>query len=148
MRVTDITTARVKTYIDKRMNEGLSNASINRELAALKRMFHLAAECTPPKVSMIPHIPMLKESNVRKGFFEHDEYLLPEECPTPGTKDGHYLCLSFRMEKEQRSLGLIWDKVDLKQGIFTLDPGETKNEEGRTLYLNEELSKGTASPSP
>ena len=57
MRVTDITTARVKTYIDKRMNEGLSNASINRELAALKRMFHLAAECTPPKVSMIPISP-------------------------------------------------------------------------------------------
>ncbi len=74
----------MKAYIDNRMNEGLSNASINRELAALKRMFHLAAQCTPSKVSMIPYIPMLKESNVRKGFFELEEYkalkeVLPEE---------------------------------------------------------------------
>jgi len=66
----DITTDKVKAYIGKRMKKGLSNASINGGLAALKRMFHLASECTPPKVSVIPYIPMLKESNVRKGFFE------------------------------------------------------------------------------
>jgi hypothetical protein len=33
MRVTDITTDRVQGYISKRIKEGLSNASINRELA-------------------------------------------------------------------------------------------------------------------
>jgi integrase len=38
-------------------------------------------------------------------------------------------------------LGLTWDKVDLKQGIVRLDPGETKNNEGRTLYMDEELLK-------
>jgi len=66
------------------MNAGLLNASINRELSALKRMFHLGAESTHPKVNLIPHIPMLKESNVRKEFFELEEYkglkaILPEE---------------------------------------------------------------------
>jgi len=29
----------------------------------------------------------------------------------------------------------------LKQGIIGLDPGETKNEKARTIYLNEELAK-------
>ena len=38
-------------------------------------------------------------------------------------------------------LSLTWDRVDVKQGIVTLDPGETKNEGARTLYLDEELLK-------
>ena len=36
---------------------------------------------------------------------------------------------------------MTWDKVDLKQGIISLNPGETKNENARTVYLNEELTK-------
>ena len=36
---------------------------------------------------------------------------------------------------------LTWDKVDLKQGIVRLDPGEAKNEEARTIYLNDELMR-------
>jgi integrase len=138
LKVIEITTAGIKAYIDKRMEEDLSNASINRELAALKRMFHLAAECTPPKVSLIPHIPMLKESNVRKGFFEPDEYRALKDALPEGLRS----LVTFAYHSGWRKaeiLGLTWDRVDLKEGLVSLDPGETKNEEGRTLYLNEEL---------
>src|SRR4030042_3497652 len=41
MRATDITTDKIKAHIEKRMKEGLAHASVNRELAALKRMFNL-----------------------------------------------------------------------------------------------------------
>jgi integrase len=140
MMATDITTDKVKSYIESRMCQGYSNASINRELAAFKRMFHLGAQCTPPKVTFIPHIPMLKESNVRKGFFEHVEYLalkdaLPEYL-RPVIAFGYHS--GWRVSE---ILSLTWDRVDLHGGVARLNPGETKNEEGRTLYLNEELMK-------
>ncbi len=81
-RGVEVTTDRVRAYITQRQQEGASNGSINRELAALKRMFNLASEMTPPKTVRVPHIPMLRECNVRKGFFEHDEYLaLQRELP-------------------------------------------------------------------
>jgi len=138
MKATEITTDKVKTYIDKRMEQGMSNGSVNRELSALKRIFHLGARCTPPRVNLIPYIPMLKESNIRKGFFEHGQYLavkgaLPEDLKP---------IITFAYHSGWRKaeiLGLTWDRVDLKEGLVSLDPGETKNEKGRTLYLDEEL---------
>jgi integrase len=140
MKATEITTDKVKIYIEKRMEDEMSNASINRELAALKRMFHLATECTPPKVNLIPYIPMLKESNVRKGFFEPSEYRalkdgLPEELKPLVTFAYH------SGWRKAEILRLTWDRVNLKEGLVSLNPGETKNEEGRTLYMNEELMK-------
>jgi len=65
-KVTRITTTKIRQYIQKRQEDGLANASINRELSALKRMFSLAAEADPPKIDRIPKIPMLIEDNVRK----------------------------------------------------------------------------------
>lgn len=138
MRAADITTDKIKTYIKDRMDQGLSNASINRQLAALKRMFNLATECTPPKVTLVPHIPMLKESNVRKGFFEHVEYLAVKDV-LPDYLKSIVTFGYFSGWRISEILGLTWDRVDLKEGKVWLDPGETKNEEGRTFYLTREL---------
>lgn len=140
LRITEITTAKIKEYIDQRMSAGLSNASVNRELAALKRMFHLAAQCTPPKLGQVPYIPMLKESNTRKGFFEHNEF-----TALRGALPFHLKpVVTFAYYTGWRAgeiLGLTWEKMDLKNGIVRLDPGEPKNKEARTIYLNEELLK-------
>jgi len=138
MRATEVTTDKIKAYVDKRMEKGLSNASINRELAALKRMFHLAAQCTPPKVNLIPYIPMLKESNVRKGFFERHEHLEIREALPQYLKAVSSLAYHSGWRKEE-ILSRTVDKVDMREGAIRLDPGETKNEEGRTYYMNDEV---------
>jgi hypothetical protein len=75
MRAMNIATDKIKTYIRQRQEAGLSNCSINRELAALKRMFTLATMQSPPKVRHRPYIPMLNEEGPRSGFFDHDQCL-------------------------------------------------------------------------
>ena len=57
------------------LKTGAANGTINRELAALKRILKLGAQQTTPKVNRVPHIPMLKENNIRKGFFEHSQFV-------------------------------------------------------------------------
>jgi len=49
----------------------VSAGEINRELTVLKRMFSLPIQAGKHK----PHFPMLRENNVRAGFFEHQQYL-------------------------------------------------------------------------
>jgi len=46
--------------------------SVNRELAALKRMFRLAVK--GERHQRIPPIEMLKENNARRGFFEREQF--------------------------------------------------------------------------
>ena len=138
MRAVDNTTDKVRTYISARLHDSVSNAEINRELAALKRMFNLALQQTPPKVPQRPYIPMLQEKNVRKGFFEHDEFValraaLPLEL-RPLVTFGYYT--GWRKEEV---LALTWDRVDLRVRTVRLDPETTKNDDGRLIYLDGEL---------
>jgi integrase len=38
-------------------------------------------------------------------------------------------------------VGLTWKHIDLVNGIVRLEAGETKNDEGRTVYLDDELKE-------
>jgi integrase len=138
MRAVDITTDKVRTYIGDRQDDAVSNAEINRELAALKRMFNLALQHSPPKVPQKPYIPMLQERNVRKGFFEHEEFIalraaLPLEL-RPVVTFAYYT--GWRKEEV---LTMTWERIDLQARTVRLDPGTTKNDEGRLIYLDGEL---------
>ena len=35
--------------------------------------------------------------------------------------------------------GLTWNQVDIKRAVVRLEAGTTKNDEGRTIYLDDEL---------
>src|SRR5262245_29379912 len=67
-----ITTPRILDYIKARQEARASNATINRELAAVKRMFRLGMKSG--KVARCPWIDLLQENNTRKGFFEEPEF--------------------------------------------------------------------------
>jgi integrase len=124
----------------KKLQKGAANATINRELAALRRILNLGANQTPPKVDRVPHIPMLKENNIRKGFFEHAQFIaLRNELPDylkPYTTFGYKIGW-----RHQELASLTWSDVDMENSILTLKVGETKNKEARTVYLDRELKE-------
>jgi integrase len=74
--------AQVRQYIANRRNAGASNATVNRELAIVRRGFKLGVREDPPLVQRQAVIPVLDEDNVRQGFLEQDQYeKLLEELP-------------------------------------------------------------------
>ena len=122
----------------EKLKKGAANGTINRELAALRRILNLGAQQTPPKVNRVPFIPMLKENNTRKGFFEHGAFLSLREVLPVYLKP--FVTFGYRTGwRDTEITGLTWSDVDLKNGIVTLKVGETKNYEARTLYLDDEL---------
>ena len=106
----NVGTDAVKKYIAQRLEAGAANASINRELAALKRMFSLGLQAET--IYRKPHIPMLQENNVRKGFFEYGEFVafrntLPESFKPVVT------FAFYTGWRKQEILSLKWNQVDL-----------------------------------
>lgn len=139
IRACDLTTDRVRRYIDTRLATGAQPATINRELALLKRAFNLARECTPPKVKLVPHIPMLKESNVRRGFLESGGYTrLAEACGRVGLWMRALLECGYTYGwRHEELLNLRVRHVDLLAATIRLDPGTTKNDQGREVSMTQ-----------
>lgn len=139
MHAARLNTDHVNRYILQRRAEGASNATINRELACLKRMFNLAARSTPPKVARVPSFPpRLKESAPRSGFVDSTQYRrLVEQNPPVWLRTMLALAYSFGFRKEEL-LSLKVRQVDLLNRTLSLDPGTTKNDEGRMVKLTQE----------
>lgn len=138
MKAMEVNTTAIRKYIEKRQSDSVSNGTINRELSAIKRAFNLGFRSSPAKVAQVPYIPMLKEHNVRKGFIEYGNYLALKEA-LPGYLKPVLTFAYFSGWRRGEILGLKWSNVNLTDGIVRLEPGETKNGEGRTLYMEPEL---------
>jgi integrase len=140
MRACEVSSDLIARYVDSRREQKASNATINREMAALKRMFRLGLYSTPPKVNRVPKIPRLAENNVRKGFLEDGQFeKIIARCPelwfraivevgrTYGWRVGELRQLRVR-------------QVDLLGRVIRLDPGTTKNRDGREVSMSQSVS--------
>lgn len=135
--------ADIGRYILHRKGEKASNATVNRELANIKRAFTLGIQ--KKLVSDRPHISMLEEDNVRQGFFEREQYEavrahLPEHVQP--VADFAYVTGWRRSE----ILSLQWRQVDFKAGNVRLEAGTTKNKEARQVSLHRGAARGPGGP--
>jgi integrase len=136
-RAVDVTADRIVGYAAQRREQGAANATINRELAALKRAFKIAVDAE--RLSRAPHIGMLEERNTRQGFVEHAEFTalqraLPEHLKDPIT----FLYLTAWRRSE--ACQLEWRDVDFDGKVVRLRPEISKNEDGRMLPLTGEIA--------
>ena len=133
-RALDITTDRLTAYARGRQEQGAAPATVANELAILKRAYSLAVRAG--RLTHRPAFPTISLDNARAGFFEEPEFRallaqLPEYLRGPMTFA--YLT-GWRVPSEV--LPLRWAQVDLAAGIVRLEPGSTKNREGRTFPVS------------
>jgi integrase len=126
----------VRRYAAERLAAGAANATVNRELAALKRMFTLATRAE--RLSSAPHIALLEEANARQGFVDPGDFdrlldALPDELKDPIG----FLYLSGWRVSEMRALE--WRDIDLTAKVVRLRPELAKNKTARLLPLHGEL---------
>jgi integrase len=135
MPATELDSRQLERYVDKRRAEYASNATINRELACLKRMLRLAYQASPPRVPSVPHFPHLKENNARQGFVSPEQFArLVANCKDLWLRTMLETAYNYGWRVSEL-LNLRVGQVDLVARTIRLDPGTTKNREGREVTI-------------
>jgi integrase len=133
-RVRDIAPDRITAYIAARRDEEAANATINRELAALKLMLRLGERAG--KVVNRPYIGMLEENNKRKGFLEADQCETVLRNLSVDLRPVFEVAYITGWRVKDEILTRQKCHLDLKAGWLRLEPGETKNNEGRMFPIS------------
>jgi hypothetical protein len=129
-------------YAAKRQAEGAANGTINRELAILGRMLRLAYE--HDKLRRLPVLKKLKEAGARQGFFEAEQYQAVRRHLAPDLQVITDVAYTYGWRMQSEVLTFERRQLDLKTGTLRLDPGTTKNDEGRIVYLTPALAEALA----
>jgi integrase len=138
-RAIEITSDRITAYVAHRQEEKAGNSTIDNELSALSRMFTLAMRAG--KAASKPYIGKLETNNARKGFFEADQFEAVLKYLASYLKpvmEAAYIT-GWRIHDEL--LTRERKHVDLKAGWLRLEPGETKNRDGRNFPLRHGYAK-------
>ena len=130
-----VTDDQVRKYVDERKAANAANATINRELALLKRAYSLNRRA----VSVRPDIPHLKENNARKGFFERAQFEAVRAALPAYLQPLLTIAYITGWRIKSELLPMEWRQVDFKARTLRLEPGTTKNDEGREFPFTQEL---------
>jgi integrase len=134
--LTQITTDASREFARMRLDEGVSNDTVNGSLRLLRRMLNIAHE--DKKIQVVPKIRLLKSSPARKGFLAKEQFdslvsFLPVNLKPLVTF--LYYCGVRLGEAKQ----IEWRQVDLRGALIRLEEDQTKNSEARTVPLPDVL---------
>ena len=133
----DLTTAQISTYIARRLEEKATPATVNRELAVLKRSYMLGIRNGRLKFAARPFIPMLRELNVRKGFVRDEQYAALARAAAaigPWLRAMFELAFTYGWRVSELRVLRVSD-IDMVERTIMLHPGSTKNGEGRLVFM-------------
>ena len=134
-RLVDINMDVLRVFVQHRKQvDGVANSTVNRALEIVRRILYMARD-EWEWIVRVPKIRMLKEPRCRIRFLkemEADQLIeaLPEHL-RPVVNFA--LATGCRMTEILR---LEWSRVDFDRRVSWLDPGTTKNGDGRGVPLN------------
>jgi integrase len=139
VRAAAFTSDHIARYISDRRMQEAANATINRELAIIRRGFNLAARMDPPKVARVPHIACLPEENVRQGFIEWEAY---ERLRDELGRGRLPFVIGYHLgNRKGEILRLEWPMVDLDNREIRIPGTHTKSKKPRTLPIYGEMEQ-------
>ena len=131
-----VTGADVLRYAQQRLAEKAAPATVNRELAALRAAYRLGLD--NEVILAMPRIRLLPENNVRKGFAETGQ--IETVCKRLSADVADIVRFAFLTGwRRAEVLELRWAQVDWQGGFVRLEPGTTKNREGRAFPITPAL---------
>ena len=125
VRLADITPLTIERYKRQRKEDGVSEATINRELAFLKNLFTKAIEWGKATENTVKRVRLYREQNARTRYLTENEESRLLACCAPNLRPLVITALhtGFRAA-ELRSL--TWDDVDVRRRRITVRAGYAK----------------------
>lgn len=141
--IKDIKPSQIENYQVIRMKKDLARATVDREVGEVKTMINKAYNdgmVSDRTVMLFKKIKKLlkKNSNARNTILSKDEFnRLISHSPS------HLLAILttgfLTGMRKGEILSLTWDKVDLQNGFIHLEAEDTKDQEPRSIPINDEL---------
>ena len=138
MRAESLTTEKLNQYIAGQLAYGYANASVNRDMACLKRMLRLATRSG--KIRKLPVFPSrLREAAPRSGFVTDEQYRALAGVPIENWLRA-LLAMAYKFGfRKQELLSMRVDQVDFTEELVRLHAGTTKNDEGRVVPMTKDI---------
>jgi integrase len=138
LRAVELSSAKIKAYIEQRKLAKAANGTINRELAHLRRAFRLGYEHDPQLVYRLPILKALKENNIREGFLDQDAYFLIRDALPDDLKALFVVAYHLGMRSSEL-LNLRRDWVDLSEGLIYVQGRVTKTGAPKTAPIYDDM---------
>ena len=144
-RIAEITPEAIEAYVTTRLQQHSKlgrptrPATVNRELAALSKMFSLAIRHKKADKNPIAAVERLLEHNVRDRVLSSEEFQRLLNA-SPVYLQPVIIMAYYTGMRRGEILNLRWHKIDLSKGLLRLEGVDTKTQKGRLVPLNATLT--------
>jgi integrase len=133
-RLADIHPFMVERYKHMRKDAGRKEATVNRELAALKNLFTMAITWGKASQNPVTQVRLFREENGRiRVVTDEEEARLLAAC-SPTLRPVVITALHTGLRKSEL-LSLTWQDVDFQRRTITVDAAYAKNGETRSVPM-------------